>query len=81
MRRQSMGEVYTAATWMPYTDEDEAMTTRSVLASRAASTTLSVPVTLTALVASGSCTERGTDGRAARWIMPLAPYVAAWVCA
>jgi len=55
------------------------MTTLRVPASRAASTTFSVPVTLTSLVVSGSCTERGTDGRAARWIMHSTPFVAAWV--
>jgi len=55
------------------------MTTLRVPASRTASTTLSVPVTLTSLVVSGSCAERGTDGSAPRWITQSTPFVAAWV--
>ena len=51
---------------MPHADEDEAKTTLFVPASRAAGTTLRVPVTLTALLVSGSWMERGSEGRAAR---------------
>jgi hypothetical protein len=47
---------------LPYTDDEEAFTTRRTASSRAASSTLSVPSTLTAVVVSGSCTERGTEG-------------------
>jgi len=42
------------------------MTTLCAPTSRAASTTLSVPAMLTALVVSGSWMKRGADGSAAR---------------
>ncbi len=58
---------------MPDTDEDDAMTTLRVPASRAASATLRVPVTLIALVVSRSWIDRGTEGRAARWITQSTP--------
>src|SRR5207253_2418257 len=61
----------------PYTDDDEAQTTRRTPSSRAARRTLSVPSTLTALVVSGSCTERGTDGSAPWWNTTSMPRVAA----
>ena len=58
---------------------DDANTILRVPASRAAGATLRVPVTLTALVVSGSWIERGTEGRAARWITHSTPTVAACV--
>ena len=45
-------------------------------ASRAASITLSSPVTFAACVVSGSPTERGTDGSAARWNTTSQPRTA-----
>ena len=51
----------------PYTDVDDEKTTRRTPSSRAASRTLSVPSTLTALDVSGSCTDRGTEPSAPRW--------------
>jgi hypothetical protein len=48
---------------LPYTDDELANTARRTPWSRAASNTLSVPSTLSALVVKGSCTERGTDGK------------------
>src|SRR5689334_22559585 len=49
----------------PYTDDDEAYTTRRTPARRAASSTVRVPLTLWSLAPSGSSTERGTDRMAA----------------
>src|ERR671911_770951 len=63
---------------LPYTDDDDALTMRRTPSSRAARSTLSVPSTLTAVVVSGSCTERGTDGSAPWWKTTSAPRTAAW---
>src|SRR3569833_2035898 len=49
----------------PYTDEDEAATTCTD-SRRHASSTRTVPVAFTSWLASGSASDRGTDGRAAR---------------
>src|ERR671934_1174692 len=61
----------------PYTDDEEATTTRRTFSSRAASRTLSVPSTFTAAVVSGSCTDRGTEGSAPWWKTSSTPRVAA----
>ena len=45
-----------------------AKTMRRTLASRAATSTLSVPSIFTKFVPIGSCTDRGTEVRAAKWI-------------
>ena len=50
----------------PYADDDAAKTTRFTLASRAATSTFSVPSMLMRLDSIGSFTERGTEVRAAR---------------
>ena len=50
---------------------------RRTPSSRAASSTLSVPSMLTAVVVSGSWTERGTDGSAPWWKTTSAPRTAA----
>ena len=62
----------------PYTDDDEANTTRRTPASRAVSRMLRVPVTFDSLLVSGSCTERGTEGRAAWWKTTSQPLTALW---
>src|SRR5947208_2993984 len=62
---------------VPYTDVDDEKTTRRTPSSRAASRTLSVPSTLTALEVSGSCTERGTEPSAPRWYTTSTPRIAA----
>src|SRR3954454_5091403 len=62
---------------VPYTDVDDEKTTRRTPSSRAASSTLSVPSTFTALDVSGSWTERGTDPSAPRWLTTSTPPVAA----
>jgi hypothetical protein len=49
----------------PYTEDEEAKTTRRTPLSRAASMTLSVPITFDELLVSGSWIERGTEGIAA----------------
>ena len=60
--------------WLaPYTDEEDATTTWGMPWRRAASSTVMVPVALTWWVAMGSASERGTDGRAARWTIAWAP--------
>ena len=48
----------------PYTDDDDANTTRLMPASLEASSTFSVPPMLTSLVVIGSSIERGTEGSA-----------------
>src|SRR2546430_13206383 len=60
----------------PYTDDDDPYTTRATRPRRAASSTLSVPVTLFSLAPSGSFTERGTDRIAAWWKMTRTPRAA-----
>src|SRR6266498_224339 len=60
----------------PYTDEDDAYTTRSAPASRAAIRTLSVPVALASCDARGAATDRATDGMAASWNTRATPSVA-----
>src|SRR5205823_7924323 len=60
----------------PYTDDDDAYTTRATRARRAASSTWSVPVTLFALAPRGSFTDRGTDRIAAWWKTTRTPRVA-----
>ena len=60
----------------PYTDDDDAYTTRATRARRAASSTWSVPVTLFALAPRGSFTDRGTDRIAAWWKTTPTPRVA-----
>src|ERR1043165_9170036 len=50
---------------LPYAEEDPAKTRRLTCASRAATSTFKVPVTLARFEPSGSFTERGTDGIAA----------------
>lgn len=64
--------------FLPYTDDEDADTTRRTPASLAASSTLSVPITLVALLVSGSWTDRGTDGRAAWWKTTSQPRTALW---
>src|SRR5688572_26295018 len=49
----------------PYADEDPAYTRRVTLASRAASSTLSVASMFARCDSAGSATDRGTDGMAA----------------
>ena len=61
----------------PYTDDDEAYTTRRTPARRAASSTFNVPVTLWSLAPSGSATERGTERMAAWWKIVPAPATVA----
>ena len=56
---------------------EDANTTRRTPASRAASRTLSVPSTLTALEVSGSWIERGTEGSAPWWKTTSTPRTAA----
>src|SRR5206468_8472081 len=60
----------------PYTDDDDAYTTRATRARRAASSTLSVPVTLFSLAPRGSFTDRGTDRIAAWWKTTRTPRAA-----
>src|SRR5882724_10052884 len=60
----------------PYTDDEEAYTTRGTAWRRAASSTCRVPSTLLALAPSGSATERGTERMAAWWKMTAAPATA-----
>src|SRR5438093_305833 len=57
----------------PYTEDDEAYTTRFTCRRRAASSTCSVPFTLLSLAPSGSFTERGTERMAAWWNTTAAP--------
>src|SRR5664280_672306 len=61
----------------PYTDEEDATTTWGMPWRRAASSTIMVPVALAWWVAMGSASERGTDGRAARWTTAWAPSMTA----
>src|SRR3989338_10858190 len=56
--------------WSPYTEEEDANTTRFVLLSFAARNTFTVPVIFTSDVPTGSVTEVGTRGTAARWKIP-----------
>ena len=49
----------------PYAEDDAAYTTRFTFASRAATSTLTVPSTLASLLPSGSSTDFGTEGIAA----------------
>ena len=51
---------------------------RRTFSSRAASSTLSVPSIVTALVVSGSWIERGTDGSAPWWKTISTPRTALW---
>ena len=67
-----------SAGFAPYTDDEDAKTTRRTPLSRAASSTLSVPMTFEALLVSGSRTERGTDGRAAWCRTTSHPRTAVW---
>ena len=60
----------------PYTEDDDAYTTRGTPAVRAACRTCSVPVTLFSLAPRGSATDRGTDRMAAWWKMTFAPAAA-----
>ena len=50
---------------LPYTDDEDAYTTRFTFASFAATNTFNVPVTFTSFVAIGLSTERATEGKAA----------------
>src|SRR5262244_4106857 len=61
----------------PYTDDEEAYTTRGFFFWRAAATkTCSVPVTFEALAPRGSATERGTERMAAWWKTAVTPWTA-----
>ena len=61
----------------PYTEDEDAYTTRGFFFWRAAATrTWSVPVTFEALAPSGSATERGTERIAAWWKTAVTPRTA-----
>src|SRR5262245_54755027 len=62
---------------LPYTELEDAKTTRRTPASRAASRTLSVPSTFTALEVSGSWMDLGTEGIAPWWKTTSTPFTAA----
>ena len=61
-----MSSLLVAPSWLPYTEEEEAITTRRTPISRAACSTFTVPVAFISWQTRGSATERGTEGRAAR---------------
>ncbi len=63
----AMSSLLGSAGLAPYTDEDEATTTCGRPWRRAASSTSMVPVALVWWLAIGSASDRGTEGRAARW--------------
>src|SRR5690606_19854564 len=62
---------------LPYTDDDEANTTRRTLLRRAASSTFRKPEVFTSCVVKGSATERGTEHSAAWWKIASTPCTAA----
>ena len=64
---EAFGNVERRVDLKPYTDDEPANTRRLTPASRAATSTLRVPSMLAVLEATGSLTERGTDGMAPWW--------------
>ena len=60
----------------PYAEDEPAKTRRLTWASRAAMSMFSVPSTFARCDRTGSFTDRGTDGIAARWMTYLQPATA-----